>query len=92
VSGGADSQNPMRANVRDHEHHRTEDAHEQGISGVGRRGLKVAAQYVVDGASAWKGEHREQLASALAGAYRNASPGAPAPSPGSGTTLRVVHS
>ena len=33
-----------------------------------RRGLEVAAEYVADGASAWKGEHREQLAAALAGA------------------------
>jgi DNA invertase Pin-like site-specific DNA recombinase len=31
-----------------------------------RRGLAVAAEYIVDGASAWKGEHREQLAAALA--------------------------
>jgi DNA invertase Pin-like site-specific DNA recombinase len=30
--------------------------------------LEVAAEYVTDGASAWKGEHREQLAAALAGA------------------------
>jgi DNA invertase Pin-like site-specific DNA recombinase len=35
-----------------------------------RRGLEVAAEYVVDGASAWKGEHREQLATALADARR----------------------
>jgi len=28
----------------------------------------VAAEYVLDGASAWKGEHREQLGDALAGA------------------------
>ena len=33
-----------------------------------RRGLEVAAEYLVGGASAWKGEHREQLAVALAGA------------------------
>jgi DNA invertase Pin-like site-specific DNA recombinase len=33
-----------------------------------RRGLEVAAEYVVDGASAWKGEHREQIATALADA------------------------
>ena len=33
-----------------------------------RRGLDVAAEYVVDGASAWKGKHREQLAAALADA------------------------
>ena len=33
-----------------------------------RRGLEVAAEYVIDGASAWKGEHREQLAVALADA------------------------
>ena len=33
-----------------------------------RRGLAVAAEYVVDGASAWKGEHREQLAAALSSA------------------------
>jgi DNA invertase Pin-like site-specific DNA recombinase len=33
-----------------------------------RRGLAVAEEYVIDGASAWKGEHREQLADALAGA------------------------
>jgi DNA invertase Pin-like site-specific DNA recombinase len=33
-----------------------------------RRGLEVAAEYVIDGASAWKGEHREQLAAALADA------------------------
>jgi DNA invertase Pin-like site-specific DNA recombinase len=33
-----------------------------------RRGLEVAAEYVVDGASAWKGEHRGQLAAALADA------------------------
>ena len=31
-----------------------------------RRGLEVAAEYVIDGASAWKGEHREQLTTALA--------------------------
>jgi DNA invertase Pin-like site-specific DNA recombinase len=35
-----------------------------------RRGLQVAAEYVVDGASAWKGEHREQLTTALADARR----------------------
>lgn len=33
-----------------------------------RRDLQVVAEYVVDGASAWKGEHREQLAAALADA------------------------
>jgi DNA invertase Pin-like site-specific DNA recombinase len=33
-----------------------------------RRGLAVAAEYVIDGASAWKGERREQLAAALADA------------------------
>ena len=33
-----------------------------------RRGLQVAAEYVLDRASAWKGEHREQLARALADA------------------------
>lgn len=33
-----------------------------------RRGLEVAAEYVVDGASAWKGEHREQLSQAIADA------------------------
>ena len=33
-----------------------------------RRGLEVVAEYVLDGASAWKGEHREQLAQALADA------------------------
>ena len=33
-----------------------------------RRGLAVAAEYVIDGASAWKGEHRDQLAAALADA------------------------
>jgi DNA invertase Pin-like site-specific DNA recombinase len=33
-----------------------------------RRGLEVAAEYVLDGASAWKGEHREQLGQALADA------------------------
>jgi DNA invertase Pin-like site-specific DNA recombinase len=33
-----------------------------------RRGLQVAAEYVFDGASAWKGEYREQLAAALTGA------------------------
>ena len=33
-----------------------------------RRGLDVAAEYVIDGASAWKGEHRERLAAALADA------------------------
>ena len=33
-----------------------------------RRSLKVAAEYVIDGASVWKGEHREQLAAALADA------------------------
>jgi len=33
-----------------------------------RRGLDVAAEYVTGGASAWKGEHREQLAAALADA------------------------
>lgn len=27
---------------------------------AGRYGLDVAAEYVLDGASAWKGEHREQ--------------------------------
>jgi len=32
------------------------------------RGLEVAAEYVLDGASAWKGEHREQFAAALVGA------------------------
>jgi DNA invertase Pin-like site-specific DNA recombinase len=30
-----------------------------------RRGLQVAAEYVLDGASPWKGEHREQFAAAL---------------------------
>lgn len=30
-----------------------------------RRGLEIAAEYVVDGASAWKGEHRDQLVAAL---------------------------
>jgi DNA invertase Pin-like site-specific DNA recombinase len=37
--------------------------------GAARRGLEVAAEYVLDGASAWKGEHREhreQLGQALA--------------------------
>jgi DNA invertase Pin-like site-specific DNA recombinase len=33
-----------------------------------RRGLEVAAEYVLDGASAWKGQHRDQLGQALAGA------------------------
>ena len=33
-----------------------------------RRGLEVAAEYVLDGASAWKAEHREQLGQALADA------------------------
>jgi putative DNA-invertase from lambdoid prophage Rac len=33
-----------------------------------RRGLEVAAEYVLDGASAWKGEHRDRLAQALADA------------------------
>jgi len=33
-----------------------------------RRGLEVVAEYVLDGASAWKGEHREQLTAALADA------------------------
>jgi DNA invertase Pin-like site-specific DNA recombinase len=33
-----------------------------------RRGLEVAAEYVADGASAWNGAHREQLAAALADA------------------------
>jgi len=33
-----------------------------------RRGLQVAAEYVLDRAFAWKGEHREQLARALADA------------------------
>jgi hypothetical protein len=35
---------------------------------AGRRGLDIAAEYVVDGASAWKGQHRDRLAEALAGA------------------------
>jgi putative DNA-invertase from lambdoid prophage Rac len=35
---------------------------------AGRRGLDIAAEYVLDGASAWKGQHRDQLAGALAGA------------------------
>jgi DNA invertase Pin-like site-specific DNA recombinase len=35
---------------------------------AGRRGLDIAAEYVLDGASAWKGQHRDQLAEALAGA------------------------
>jgi putative DNA-invertase from lambdoid prophage Rac len=30
------------------------------------RDLEVAVEYVIDGASAWKGEHRHQLAAALA--------------------------
>jgi len=30
-----------------------------------RRGLDVSAEYVLDGASAWKGEHRDQLRQAL---------------------------
>src|SRR5258708_5489848 len=30
-----------------------------------RRGLKVVAEYVLDGASAWTGKHREQLRQAL---------------------------
>ncbi len=30
-----------------------------------RRGLDVTAEYVLDGASAWKGEHRELLRQAL---------------------------
>jgi DNA invertase Pin-like site-specific DNA recombinase len=34
----------------------------------GRRGLDIAADYALDGASAWKGQHRDQLAEALAGA------------------------
>jgi hypothetical protein len=33
-----------------------------------RRGLEVVAEYVLDGASAWKGEHREQLGLAVADA------------------------
>lgn len=33
-----------------------------------RRGLAMTAEYVLDGASAWKGEHRDQLTAALAGA------------------------
>ena len=33
-----------------------------------RRSLEVVAEYVIEGASAWKGEHREQLAAALADA------------------------
>ena len=33
-----------------------------------RGGLDVAAEYVLDGASAWKGQHREQLSVALADA------------------------
>jgi DNA invertase Pin-like site-specific DNA recombinase len=33
---------------------------------AGRRGLDIAAEYVLDGASAWKGQHRDQLAGALA--------------------------
>jgi Resolvase, N terminal domain len=35
---------------------------------AGRRGLDIAPEYVLDGASAWKGQHRDQLTSALAGA------------------------
>jgi putative DNA-invertase from lambdoid prophage Rac len=35
---------------------------------AGRRGLDIAAEYVLDGSSAWKGQHRDQLAEALAGA------------------------
>ena len=35
---------------------------------AGRRGLEVVTEYALDGASAWKGEHREQLAQALADA------------------------
>ena len=31
-----------------------------------RRGLDVAAEYIIDGASAWKGKHRDQVAAALA--------------------------
>jgi hypothetical protein len=37
-----------------------------------RRGLEIAAEYVVDGASAWKGEHRDQLVAALTEARRKA--------------------
>jgi hypothetical protein len=33
-----------------------------------RRGLDIAAEYVLDGASAWKGKHRDLLARALADA------------------------
>jgi DNA invertase Pin-like site-specific DNA recombinase len=33
-----------------------------------RRGLDVAAEYIIDGASAWKGKHRDQVAVALADA------------------------
>jgi DNA invertase Pin-like site-specific DNA recombinase len=35
---------------------------------AGRRGLDIAAEYVLDGASAWTGQHRDQLAKALADA------------------------
>ena len=35
---------------------------------AGRRGLDIAAEYVLDGASAWKGQHCDQLAHALADA------------------------
>ena len=35
---------------------------------VARRGLDVAGEYIVDGASAWKGKHRDQVAVALADA------------------------
>lgn len=35
---------------------------------AGRRGLAVTAEYVLPSASAWKGEHRGQLAAALADA------------------------
>ena len=33
-----------------------------------RRGLEVATEYVLDGASVWKAEHRKQLGQALADA------------------------
>jgi putative DNA-invertase from lambdoid prophage Rac len=35
---------------------------------AGRRGLAVTAEYILDGASAWKGEHRQLLTDALADA------------------------
>lgn len=33
-----------------------------------RRGFEIAAEYILEGASAWNGKHREQLAQALADA------------------------